>query len=121
MQKSALNCERVDYGAEIVAEDNLYTVAGLERAIGLRPVIAEDGTEIYPEVIGCPVHQSAPLFPQWPEGWEEWLEWPEAWGDPDNWGNLITDPNDPNYDPSFGGIVPVLPEDEGEVEEETVD
>ena len=111
VQKSALNCERVDYGPNIVAEDDLFTIAGLERAAGLRPTIAEDGTEIYPEVIGCPVHQSAPLFPQWPDDWQDWVEWPEAWGDPEDWGNIITDPNHPDYDPSFGGLIP-LPEDE---------
>ncbi|MBQ2996827.1 MAG: transglycosylase domain-containing protein [Oscillibacter sp.] len=111
VQKSALNCERVDYGPDIVAEDDLFTIAGLERAAGLRPTIAEDGTEIYPEVIGCPVHQSAPLFPQWPDDWQDWVEWPEAWGDPEDWGNIITDPSHPDYDPSFGGLIP-LPEDE---------
>ena len=111
VQKSALNCERVDYGPNIVAEDDLFTIAGLERAAGLRPTIAEDGTEIYPEVIGCPVHQSAPLFPQWPDDWQDWVEWPEAWGDPEDWGNIITDPSHPDYDPSFGGLIP-LPEDE---------
>ena len=111
VQKSALNCEREDYGPKIVAEDDAYTIAGMERAVGLRPTIAEDGTEVYPEVIGCPVHQHAPLIPELPENWDEWLDWPEAWGDPSDWEDIITDPNDPNYDPSFGGVIPV-PEDE---------
>ena len=56
-QIGILNYVRVDYGAEIFAEDDLYTVGGLEKAMGLVPTIAPDGTEIYPEVIGCPVHQ----------------------------------------------------------------
>jgi hypothetical protein len=66
----------VDYGAEVFAEDDLYTVGGLEKAMGLVPTIGEDGTEIYPEVIGCPVHQvGGPGI-----------------ADPNN-------PNDPNYIP----------------------
>ena len=56
-QIGILNYVRVDYGAEIFAEDDLYTVGGLEKAMGLVPTIGEDGTEIYPEMIGCPVHQ----------------------------------------------------------------
>ena len=111
VQKSALNCERVDYGPSITAVDDAYTIAGMERAIGLRPTIAADGTETYPETIGCPVHQTAPLVPEWPEDWQDWIDWPESWGDPEDWENIITDPNDPNYDPSFGGIIPV-PDDE---------
>ena len=54
-----LNYTREDYGAEIVAEDDRYTTGGLEKAMGLRPTIAEDGTEVYPEVIGCSIHTTA--------------------------------------------------------------
>ena len=102
VQKGALNYTRENYGSSITAEDDPYTIAGLEKAIGLQPTIADDGTETYPEVIGCPVHQQPTI--DWP------FEWPDAWGDPDNWENIITDPNDPNYDPSFGGVIP-LPEE----------
>ena len=56
-QIGILNYVRVDYGVEVFAEDDLYTVGGLEKAMGLVPTIGEDGTEIYPEMIGCPVHQ----------------------------------------------------------------
>ena len=111
--RGALSCVREDYGPEITAEDAIYSVSGMEKAMGLIPTIAEDGTEVYPEVIGCPVHQKPTL--DWP-----FLEWPEAWGDPENWGDIITDPNDPNYDPTFGGVIPLPPEDaedpEGSVE-----
>ena len=58
-QVGLLNYIREDYGASIVAEDDLYTIGGQEKAMGLRPTIAEDGTEVYPEVIGCPVHTTA--------------------------------------------------------------
>ena len=111
VQVAVLNCERENYGPNIVAEDEPYTLAGLEKAIGLRPTIAEDGTEVYPEVIGCPVHQeSLPTLPDWP------FDWPEEWGDPSEWGNIITDPNDPNYDPTFGGVIPAPPQDPDEPE-----
>ena len=82
-QIGILNYVRVDYGAEIFAEDDVYTVGGLEKAMGLVPTIAADGTEIYPEVIGCPVHQiGGPGFV-----------------DP----SLPNNPSDPNY-------IPELPE-----------
>lgn len=117
IQVAVLDCERVDYGPDIVAEDNLYTLDGLEKAIGLQPTYDEAGNEVYPEVIGCPVHQeSASIWPEWPEDWGNILDWPEEWGDPSDWGNIITDPNDPNYDPSFGGIIPTLPTEPDEPE-----
>ena len=56
VQVGILNHIREDYGPEIVAEDDLYTIGGQEKALGLRPTIAEDGTEVYPELTGCPVH-----------------------------------------------------------------
>ena len=55
-QVGVLNHIRADYGPEVVAEDDLYTIGGLEKAAGMRPVIGEDGTEVYPQVSGCPVH-----------------------------------------------------------------
>ena len=99
---------RADYGPKIAAEDEIYSVSGMEKAVGLKPTIGEDGTEVYPEVIGCPVHQKPAL--EWP-----FLEWPEAWGDPEDWENIITDPNDPNYDPTFGGVIPLPPQDPDDV------
>ena len=76
----------------IVAEDDAYLVGNMEKAIGLVPTIAEDGTEVYPEVIGCPVHNSGyPMYPGWP-----------------------MDPNDPNYvpfDPNYPGYYPETPID----------
>lgn len=85
-QVGVLNHIREDYGPKIVAEDDLYTIGGMEKAIGLRPVIAEDGTEVYPEVIGCPVHAAG-----------AGTDLP-----------IIVDPNDPNYVPGLpeGGDVP---------------
>ena len=111
VQVAVLNCEREDYGPDITAEDNLYTLAGLEKAIGLRPTYDAQGNEVYPEVIGCPVHQESP--PDWPG---DIVDWPEEWGDPGDWGNIITDPNDPNYDPTFGGVIPLPPEEPEEPE-----
>jgi penicillin-binding protein 1A len=86
VQVGILNHIREDYGPEIVAEDDLYTIGGQEKALGLRPVIAEDGTEVYPEVIGCPVHA--------------------AGGGTDL--PIVVDPSDPNYVPGLpeGGDFP---------------
>jgi penicillin-binding protein 1A len=83
-----LDYVRVDYGAGIVAEDDLYTRGGMEKAIGLIPTFAEDGTEIYPEVIGCPVHNAGGMdIP-------------------------VVDPSDPNYvpEPPSTGDTPVQPD-----------
>ena len=87
VQVGILNHVREDYGAAIVAEDDLYTIGGQERALGLRPTIAEDGTELYPEVIGCPVHGSG-VGTDLP---------------------IVVDPNDPNGVPEVPG-----PGEEGE-------
>ena len=84
VQAGLLNIPRVDYGLEIVAEDAAYVIADLERTMGLVPRYAEDGTEIYPEVIGCPVHSGNYWYD--PE-----LDWP--WNDP----------SDPNYIPPLPG------------------
>ena len=81
-QVGLLNYTREDYGPEIVAEDDRYTTGGQEKAMGLRPTIAGDGTEIYPEVIGCPVHTTA---------------------GPDIDLPIVIDPNDPNYVPPETG------------------
>ena len=89
-----LDYVRVDYGPKIVAEDDLYTRGGMEKAIGLIPSIAEDGTEVYPEVIGCPVHNT---------------------GDP-NVG--FDDPSDPNYIPPVEGEGEVTPPPEEPVQPE---
>lgn len=89
-----LDYVRVDYGPKIVAEDDLYTRGGMEKAIGLIPTIAEDGTEVYPEVIGCPVHNT---------------------GDP-NVG--FDDPSDPNYIPPVEGEGEVTPPPEEPVQPE---
>ena len=58
-QVGLLNHVREDYGASIVAEDDLYTVGGQEKAMGLRPTVSQDGTEADPAVVGCPVHTTA--------------------------------------------------------------
>ena len=83
-----LDYVREDYGSSIVAEDDAYLVSNMEKAIGLQPTIAEDGSEVYPDIIGCPVHVGGHVDPDLP----------------------IVDPNDPNYIPSDpneeGGITP---------------
>ena len=84
---------RVYYGPEIVAEDAAYVVADMERTMGLVPTYAEDGTEIYPEFIGCTVHSAG--------GWYD-----EEWG----WN----DPRDPNYIPPLPGYEEEPPEEEPE-------
>ena len=99
-QVGVLDYVRENYGPEITAEDDAYLLANMEKAIGLQPTIAEDGTEIYPEIIGCPVHAS--MYP----GWDPNLP-PEM------------DPNDPNYIPpdpeqeenGEGPAAPTLPEE----------
>ena len=92
VQVGILNSVREDYGASIVAEDDLYTIGGQEKALGLRPTIAEDGTEVYPEVSGCPAHAAG-----------------------SGTGFPVVDPSDPNYVPELppppvsGGTEPNLP------------
>ena len=80
-QVGVLNYERVDYGASIKADDDAYLLINMQRAIGLAPTINADGTESYPEVVGCSVHSGLTV----PD-----LE------DPDN---PVVDPDDPNYNP----------------------
>jgi len=109
-QVGVLNHVRVDYntvaaeGAEetaeaeiITAEDDPYLLINMEKAIGLQPTIAADGTEIYPEVIGCTVHTTSSIWPgfDWP-----WL-----------------DPSDPNYIPPDSGWVEPEGETGGETDE----
>ena len=94
VQAGLLNIPRVDYGTEIVpeegaaytiaAEDAAYVIADLERAMGLVPRYNAEGLEVYPEVIGCPVHSGGYWYD--PE-----LDWP--WNDP----------SDPNYIPPMPG------------------
>lgn len=88
IQVGVLDCERENYGPSIVAEDSAYTVQKMEEAIGLRPTIAEDGSEVYPDIVGCPVHVGGAVDPDLP----------------------IVDPDDPNYiPPSSGGEEPDTP------------
>ncbi len=79
-QAGVLDYERVDYGPSIVAGDSAYILKSMEQAIGLQPTIAEDGTEVYPDIVGCPVHVGGFI-------------------DPD----LPVDPSDPNYIPPSNG------------------
>lgn len=82
-QVGVLDLEREDYftaeGKHIVADDESYTLRGMMRAIGLEPDLDAAGTEIYPEIIGCPIHshQYAPTHP---------------WGEP-------TEPTIPDHEP----------------------
>lgn len=102
-QVGVLNYERENYGPSIKAEDDAYLLVNMQRAIGQLPTVAEDGSETYPEVIGCPVHAGLPV------------------GDPDD---PVVDPSDPNYippDPNEGGEggngtgdVPTTPAEPGE-------
>lgn len=104
-QVGVLDYERVDYGPTVKAEDDAYLLANMEKAIGLRPTVDEDGTETYPEIIGCPVHAGMPV------------------SDPDDPSTGL-DPSDPNYNPpdpneGDGGEeppAPVTPEEPAEPE-----
>ena len=104
-QVGVLDYVREDYGPEITAEDDAYLVSNMEKAIGLQPTIAEDGTEVYPDIIGCPVHVGGMVDPDLP----------------------IVDPNDPNYIPPHpdegGDVTPVDPWEptEPEIPEEPED
>ena len=105
-QVGVLDYVRIDYNAGVTeeknkiktAEDDPYLLVNMEKAIGLVPTIAEDGTEVYPEVIGCPVHSTGfPFNPEYP----------------------YLDPNDPNYIPPVHGgegDTPLIPEPEVPVE-----
>jgi len=83
-QVGVLNYIREDYGDEIVAEDDPYLLVNMQKAVGLIPDILEDGTEVYPPVLGCPVHNG------WPS-----MTGPVIYGTPD------LDPSDPNYVPPY--------------------
>ena len=67
-QVGLLNCTREDYGASIVAEDDLYTTGGLEKAMGLTPTATEDGVtedDGSLKASGCPVHTTVlPVEPE---------------------------------------------------------
>jgi hypothetical protein len=108
-----LDCVRTDYSQyeeegrtkdRFVTEDAPYVVSSIEKAMGLVPTIAEDGTEIYPEVIGCPVHNMGYIYP---------------WLDPNDPNYIPMDPDDPNYipwDPNDPNYVPTYPTPEDEWE-----
>lgn len=105
-QVAVLNHTRENYGPSVKAEDDAYLLTSMQKAIGLAPTIGEDGSESYPEVIGCPVHAGLPVT------------------DPENPDDPVTDPSDPNYNPpapSEGneggngtGDTPVTPAEPGE-------
>ena len=57
-QVGVLDINRVDYGEKIVASDEVYTLRGLRKAIGLDAEGNPLGEEVSPENIGCPVHKS---------------------------------------------------------------
>ncbi|MDO4316120.1 MAG: transglycosylase domain-containing protein, partial [Oscillospiraceae bacterium] len=87
-QVGVLDYVRENYGPGITATDDPYLLINMKKAIGLEPTVAEDGSESYPDVIGCPTHAGLPL------------EDPEDPDDP------AMDPSDPNYsppDPNEGG------------------
>ena len=87
-QVGVLDHVRENYGPSITAEDDAYTVQKMEQAIGLQPTIAEDGSEVYPDIVGCPVHVGGFVDPDLP----------------------IVGPDDPNYiPPSSGGEDPETP------------
>ena len=89
-QVGVLDYVRENYGTSIVAEDDAYTIQKMEQAIGLQPTIAEDGSEVYPDIVGCPVHVGGFVDPDLP----------------------IVDPNDPNYiPPAPGNEDPYTPTD----------
>lgn len=83
-QVSVLDHIRENYGPNVKAEDDPYLLVSMEKAIGLQPTIEEDGSESYPEVIGCPVHAGLPV------------------DDPENPDEPV-DPFDPNYNPPASG------------------
>ena len=99
-QAAFLDYTRENYGANIKAEDDAYLIPSMEKAIGLTPTVSADGTEVYPAVIGCPVHTTSAEDPDGP----------------------ITDPEDPDYDPSLDPNSPdyVPPADDGGGGEGTV-
>lgn len=84
-QVAVLDHVREDYGPSVKAEDDAYLLVSMERAIGLAPTIGEDGSESYPEVIGCPVHAGLPVT------------------DPEDPDDPLADPSDENYNPPVPG------------------
>lgn len=84
-QVGVLDYVRENYGPSIKADDDPYLLINMQKAIGLVPTVAEDGTESYPAVIGCPVHAGAPAV------------------DPENPEDPSVNPNDPNYNPPSSG------------------
>ncbi len=82
-QVGVLDHVRENYGEKISAEDDPYLLVNMQRAIGQLPTILEDGTEIYPDVVGCPVHNGLPI------------------GGPIIYGTPNLDPDDPNYVPPY--------------------
>lgn len=84
-QVAVLDHVREDYGANVKAEDDAYLLTSMQKAIGLLPTIGEDGSESYPEVIGCPVHAGSPVT------------------DPEDPDGPVTDPSDVNYNPPAPG------------------
>jgi penicillin-binding protein 1A len=110
-QVGVLDCVRVPYFKKdgitpVTTEDAPYVVEDLEKAIGLRPTIAADGTETYPEVLGCPIHSSG-FLPG--VGLPPYL-------DPSDPNYMPPDPNDPNYvpvDPSDPNYMPPDPNQGG--------
>ena len=103
-QVAVLDHVRENYGANVKAEDDPYLLINMQKAIGLAPTVGEDGSETYPEVIGCPVHTGLPVE------------------DPENPDDPGVDPSDPNYNPPSPGEeggegtgdAPVTPEEPGE-------
>lgn len=81
-QVGVLDYVRENYGPSIKAEDDPYLLVNMQKAIGLLPTVGEDGSESYPEHIGCPVHTGLPVV------------------DPED---PSVDPNDPNYNPPVPG------------------
>ena len=95
IQAAFLNHERVDYGSGVVAEDDAYLISSMEEAIGLRPTYTADGTAVYPETIGCPIHGTGGGTTVDPEN-------PDQPGtDPEDPGQSA-DPETPGGDPSGG-------------------
>lgn len=101
IQAGFLDYMRPEYfkedGTRITCEDEVAILYYQEKAIGLHPDILEDGTEVYPEVIGCPVHV-------------EYV--PPIIVDPEDPFWEMPDPSDPDYDAEFWeGILGFEPDD----------
>lgn len=97
-QVGVLDCIREQYfrldpgmteGVKITAEDDAYVLANMKKAVGLAPEILADGTAVYPERVGCPVHSG------WPSVGGGVGDGHVIYGTPD------LDPSDPNYVPPY--------------------